>query len=115
MHAMYDDGLVACTERGLIIRRYYFPSGTAKRIPYAKIQQVRWIPLNLWTGSWRLWGSGDFVHYFNCDLGRPRKRIALIIDLGRTVKPVITPDEPERVAEELSARRITVVRKADPQ
>ena len=51
MHIVYDDGLVACTDRELIIRRYYFPWGSAKRIPYSAIRGARWIPLNFWTGS----------------------------------------------------------------
>ncbi|MEU8687360.1 hypothetical protein [Streptomyces sp. NPDC048665] len=107
---MYDDGLLACTDSELIIRRYYFPWGSAKRIPYSQIRGVQWIPLDLRTGSWRLWGSGDFVHYFNLDTSRPRKRVALIVDLGRRVKPVITPDEPERLVEVLNAHEITVTR-----
>jgi hypothetical protein len=111
---MYDDGLVACTEQELIIRRYYFPFGSPKHIPYARIRGLRRIPLTLLTGRWRIWGSGDLVHYFNNDPGRPRKRVAFIVDLGRRVKPVLTPDEPERFAEELAAHRVTIAEGNDP-
>ncbi|WP_369386380.1 hypothetical protein AB5J72_01280 [Streptomyces sp. CG1] len=105
---MYDDGLVACTDEELIIRRYYFPWGSAKRIPYEQIRGLRRMPLSLRTGSWRIWGSGDLVHYFNLDPGRPQKRVAFIVDLGRRVKPVITPNEPERLAAELTAHGVAV-------
>ncbi|AWS41835.1 hypothetical protein [Streptosporangium sp. 'caverna'] len=101
---MYNDGLVACTDTELIIGRYYFPWGSAKRIPLSAIRGLSWVPLP--NGSWRIWGSGDFVHWFNLDSGRPQKKAALMIDLGRRVVPVITPDEPGRLVEELTARGI---------
>lgn len=95
--ATYDDGLVACDEEGLTIRRYY-PWGS-KRIPYTSIKGVEELPL---TGAnkvrrWRLWGSGDFVHWWNLDTGRPNKKMALVIDVGRHMRPTITPDNPETV------------------
>lgn len=46
---------------------------------------------------WRIWGSGDFVHWCNLDPSRTRKEVALVLDLGRRVRPTITPDEPEVV------------------
>ncbi len=94
----YDDGGVACDNDGLLIRRYY-PWG-AKRIPYASIRGVEELPL---TGGnrirrWRLWGSGDFVHWWNLDGHRPKKSMALVVDVGRRVRPTITPDAPDTVA-----------------
>jgi hypothetical protein len=99
---LYDDGRIVCDNRGLLIGSYY-PWG-AKRIPYASIRGVKELPL---TGSsrmrkWRLWGSGDFVHWWNLDPDRPSKELALVIDLGRRVKPTITPDDPHAVPRILS-------------
>lgn len=94
---VYDDGLISCDEEGLVIRRYY-PWG-AKRIPYDSIRGVEQLPL---TGAsrvrrWRIWGSGDFVHWWNLDPGRTRKTTALVLDLGHHVRPTITPDDPQAV------------------
>ena len=93
----YDDGGVACDRDGVIIRRYY-PWG-AKRVAYTSIKGVTELPL---TGQnavrkWRIWGSGDFVHWWNRDTGRPNKKVALVLDVGRRVRPTITPDDPETV------------------
>ncbi len=96
-HILYDDGLVQLNSDGLIIRRYHFPLGTSKHIPYAQIKGVQPWPMGLWTGKGRLWGSGDLRHWFSLDLRRPWKEKALILDLGAWVRPVITPDEPDRV------------------
>jgi hypothetical protein len=94
----YDDGAIACDSQGIVIRLYYFPWGT-KRVPYSSIKNFRVLPL---TGvnrlrRWRLWGSGDLVHWWNCDMRRPQKEVALVLDVGRRVLPSITPDDPETV------------------
>jgi hypothetical protein len=101
----YDDGAIRCDEQGLTIRRY-FPWG-AKRIPYTSIREVTTLSL---TGAnsvrkWRIWGSGDLVHWWNLDPRRPRKDMALVIDVGRRVRPTITPDDPDAV-QHILARRI---------
>jgi hypothetical protein len=91
---LYDDGKVACDDSGLVIRRYN--PGGAKRIPYTSIRSAeRLSPLGV--RKWRIWGSGDFVHWWNLDRGRPKKEIALVIDTGRRIHPTITPDDPETV------------------
>jgi hypothetical protein len=106
----YDDGRVACTDDGLVIRHYYFPGG-AKRIPYSKIQQVRYVPLRSMGGGVKVHGSSDFIHWFNFDLDRRRKAVALIVALsGRRVQPVITPDDANRVVAELVAHGVNVIR-----
>jgi hypothetical protein len=93
----YDDGGIACGPDGLIIRRYY-PWG-AKRVAWTSLKGVSELPL---TGKnnvrrWRIWGSGDFVHWWNRDVHRPNKKLALVLDVGRRVRPTITPDDPVTV------------------
>jgi hypothetical protein len=85
--------------------KWYYPWGS-KRIPYASIKAVNELPL---TGinrvrKWRIWGSGDFIHWWNFDRSRPRKDVALVIDTGHRVHPTITPDDPESVERILNTR-----------
>jgi hypothetical protein len=89
----YDDGRVLCDESGLTIRRYY-PWGS-KRIPYTAIRSVKRLPICI--RRWRLFGSGDFLHWWNLDLTRPKKSVALDIDIGHFVHPTITPNDPDAV------------------
>ena len=100
----YDDGGILCDERGLTIRRYY-PWG-AKHIPYTSILGVKELPLTgvtrLW--RWRIWGSDDFIHWWNFDAHRPRKNMALVIDVGHRVRPTITPDDANAVGRILAER-----------
>ncbi len=102
--AVYDDGGILCDQEGILIRRYY-PWGS-KRIPYSALRAVEELPL---IGAsklrrWRIWGSGDFLHWWNLDPHRPDKRVALVLDVGRRVRPTITPNDPGAVEDILKER-----------
>jgi hypothetical protein len=99
---LYDDGLVALDDNSVLIRRYYFPWGN-KRIPYSSIRSfTRLAPIRV--RKWRLSGSGDFVHWWNLDLHRSKKNVAIVIDVGKWIRPTITPDDPDAVEHILSER-----------
>ena len=67
------------------------------RVPHARLD-----------GTGRIWGSGDFVHWFNLDGHRPGKERAFVLDLGGTVKPVVTPDDPDAFRAALVAAGVPV-------
>lgn len=98
----YDDGRIRCDGDALVIEGYYFPRG-AKRIAYDEIRTVTRLPLGRGR-RWRIWGSGDFVHWWNLDPTRPRKDAALVLDTGHHWRPTITPDDPAAVEAILTAR-----------
>lgn len=104
MASLYRDRWIECTTEALIIRGYYFPFGNKKTILYDRIRGMREIAMGPATGQWRIWGSGDFRHYANLDPGRPHKKRALILDLGKHVRPVITPDDVDQVKAIIQAR-----------
>jgi hypothetical protein len=70
----YDDGLTACSDVGLVIRRY----GAflrPKNVPYAEIRRVTQVGLRgIAFGRWRIWGSTDLRHWFNFDRHRSNPR-----------------------------------------
>jgi hypothetical protein len=103
---IYDDGRVACTDREIIIRRYY--GRRHRRINYQAIREVRQVPLSAMSKIMRIHGSKDQVHWFNFDPDRPHKNLALVIYLDDDAIPVITPDHPDQVIAELAAHGVTV-------
>lgn len=103
-HVLYDDGLLKLDEEGLTIRRYYFPFATSKRIPYARVRGVQDRPMGSLTGRWRWWGSGDFRHWAPLDPHRARKTRALVLDVGAWVRPVVSPEDPDRALAILRGR-----------
>jgi hypothetical protein len=88
---LYDDGRIACDDEGVTIRWYYLWGN--KRVPFRAIRSIKTFPLRRVRGRWRLWGSGDFVHWYNLDRSRPKKQTGIEIDTGRRVHPCITPDD----------------------
>ena len=101
---LYDDGEIVCDETGLLIKRYY-PWGS-KRIPYSSIKSIRRLPIKI--RKWRIWGTGDFRHWWNLDPNRTKKDVALEIDTGHWIHPTITPDDidaAERTLRERSTHR----------
>lgn len=101
---LYRDRWIECTSEAIIIHGYYFPFANKKTVPYARIRQVRAVPMGPLTGRGRIWGSGDFKHYAHLDPGRPHKRTALVLDVGAFFVPVITPDDPVRVKAIIEAK-----------
>lgn len=58
--------------------------------------------------KWRIWGSTDLRHWFNLDWHWPNKKVGLVLDLGKHMKPVITPDDPQRVVAVLRQHGVEV-------
>ena len=91
----HDDGTIVCGPDRLQIRSYYFPFGT-KGVPYTEVQGLHRIEIKgLWSGKWRLWVTGNLRYWANLDRKRPKKKVGFVVDLGRAVSPVVTPDEPD--------------------
>ena len=100
----YDDGTIVCGPDGVEIHRYYFPFGT-KHVRYAQIQGLQRVTIKgVLSGKWRLWGTGNPRYWANLDTKRPKKKVGFIVDLGRKVSPVVTPDLPDEFESVLRAR-----------
>ncbi|MGA2528091.1 MAG: PH domain-containing protein [Acidimicrobiales bacterium] len=96
MESQYRDRWIECSDDGIQIRGYYFPWGT-KRIPYSKIRSVRRVEMSTFKGQMRVWGTSNPHYWASLDPQRRHKSVALILDVGRYVKPFITPDNPDVV------------------
>lgn len=101
---VYDDGRAILDGRGVTLRRYYFPTGASKHIPYRKIRHVRARPMSWLTGKGRDWGTAHPGYWLPLDTSRPRKNTLVVLDLGGKVKPAFSPDGPDRVLAILQRR-----------
>lgn len=91
----YRDSTFTIDVESITIHRYYFPIGTSKTIRLDQIRSVSARPTNIAT-RWRLWGSSNFRNWLPLELGRPKKRQLIELDIGKRIRPTITPDDPER-------------------
>ncbi len=91
----YDDGQVQLDRFALTLRRYHFPSGTAKIIPLQTIQGYRAEPLGLLTQRFRIWGSSDLRRWLPLDVRRPLKETLFTLDIpGTWPSPAFPPEDP---------------------
>jgi hypothetical protein len=104
MTNVYDDGTIVCGPDELEIHSYYFPVGT-KRVPYTHIRGLQRIKIEgPMSGKWRIWGTGNPRYWANLDIKRPKKKAGFVIDLGRKVSPIVTPDNPDEFESVLRGR-----------
>lgn len=96
MMRFYDDGVVQLDGAALTLRRYHFPSGTAKIIALDTIRGYRAESLGLLTHRFRIWGSSDLRRWLPMDMNRPLKStlITLAIPDARW-QPAFTPARPD--------------------
>ena len=96
MDSRYRDRWIECSPDRIQIRGYDFPWGT-KRIPYSSIRSVRRVEMGTFSGKGRIWGTANPRYWASLDPQRPKKSVGLILDVGRFVRPFITPDDPDAV------------------
>ena len=94
--ALYEDANLVLDEDGITIRRYYFPLSAPKRIAYNKIRGIKAKPMS-WARKRRFFGAADPRYRFPRDVHRASEQTLLILELGRWVRPCITPEDPARV------------------
>ena len=88
----YDDGLVQLDRQALTLRRYHFPSGTAKIIPLQSIQGYQAESLGMLMQRFRLWGTSDLRRWLPLDARRPMRSILITLDMpGVWPSPAFTP------------------------
>ena len=94
MSASYDDGVVLVDRAALILRRYHFPSGTAKVIGLDQIRDYKAESLGLFTVRFNVWGSPDLRRWLPLDMYRPLKSTLITLDI-RGSRPAFTPARPD--------------------
>jgi hypothetical protein len=91
MTELYRDPYITCTEDAIRVRWYYLWG--SKHIPYSHIRSAKIITLTPLRGKFRIWGTSDPRYWASLDPARPGKDKGVVLNLGRPVRPVLTPDD----------------------
>jgi hypothetical protein len=91
----YREKGIVCGSDNLEIRHYYLWG--SKRVSYRSIVGVQRVTLTALKGRGRIWGTANMDYWTNLDTQRPSKTEGLLLDLGKRVKPLITPDDADQV------------------
>lgn len=95
---LYEDRTLFIDDEGVTVTSYYWPRHH-RHIPFASIVSVETIAIGTWSGRYRLVGL-EFRHlhkFFHWDTRRSKKSEAIVLDIGRRLRPTLTPDDHERV------------------
>lgn len=92
--ADYQDRWIDCTADEIRIRGYYFPWGT-KRIRYSSLRDLQRVSISAMRGQFRIWGTANPRYWASLDPRRPSKQTGFLLDLGKVVRPFVTPDDPD--------------------
>ncbi len=105
MNTLYKDSLVEVTDQEIVFHRYYFPFGNDKHVPLSQIESIQARPPSLISGSWRIWGTGDFQTWFPLDGKRPRRDRIFVASLRNTSQRIgFTVEDSQKVAGILEER-----------
>ena len=93
--ALYQDETVVLDDLGLTIKSLRW-RGDERRITYGDIEHTEMFEMGLWSGRFRLVGIsfGRPRSWFPRGRSRTNKSVAIALDLGRLIHPVIVPDDP---------------------
>lgn len=102
MAVIYQDPYITCNDDAIEVRWYYLWG--AKHIPYSTIRSARRVDLDWLHGRGRIWGTANPRYWASLDPTRTSKDAALILDLSRSVSPLITPDDVQAVQDIIRQR-----------
>jgi len=98
MMQFYDDGVIQLDRQAITLRRYHFPSGTAKVIALDQVQGYQAESLGLIMARFNIWGSPDLDlrRWLPLDVYRPLKSTLVTLDVpGVRPVPACTPARPD--------------------
>jgi hypothetical protein len=65
-------------------------------------------------GRFRIWGTASPRYWVSLDPRRPHKSTALVLDLGRRIRPFITPDDPDAVLATIASHVSVPIERGGP-
>jgi len=105
MNTIYQDKLIEITDQEVVFHRYYFPFGGDKHVPFSHIESIQVRQPSFFGGSWRIWGSGDFLTWFPLDGGRPSRDKIFLASLRNSYRRIgFTVEDSQKVASILRER-----------
>jgi hypothetical protein len=76
---LYKDKLVEINDESIILYNYYFPALSSKIIFFDDIKNIIIKKPTLFSGKWRIQGTGNFRTWFPFDAQRPKRDKIFIV------------------------------------
>ena len=106
---LYADKLIEIREDEIIFHKYYFPTMSDKIVKFQDIEKIEVREPILKNGKFRIWGTGDFQHWFPMDSQRSkREAIYILYRKGKKIRIGFTVEDSEKVTK-LLKEKIAVI------
>jgi hypothetical protein len=76
---LYHDKLIEISDNAITLFKYYFPSLSQKVINFRDIERVVVKKPTLFSGKWRIQGTGNFKTWYPFDSLRPKRDKIFIV------------------------------------
>lgn len=91
---LYQDSLIKIIEDSIILKNYYFPSMKEKRITFDSIERIEVKEPSIWTGKWRIHGTGNFRNWYPMDSSRYKRDMIFFIRVAnKWIIPAFTAED----------------------
>ena len=95
---VYEDKLVKVFPDSIQLKNYYLLSIGSRTIPFGQIRTITVEKPTLFTGKWRLQGSGDLRTWFPLDAERPKRdKVFLVTLLNKRTRIGFTVEHSDEV------------------
>ncbi len=104
---LYQDKLIILYDDSIILLKYYFPSLTSKTILFRDIKNIGVHKPTLFSGKYRIQGTGNFRTWYPFDSLRPkRNKIFIIKYVDKWVQSGFTVENSEEVESILREKKL---------
>jgi len=102
---LYSDKLIEISNDAITLRKYYFPTFSKKIVKISEIEKIVIKKPTLMTGKFRLWGTGDFFHWFPLDQHRTKREVIFFLSMkNKKIKIGFTVEDSAKVIEILKEK-----------
>ena len=106
---LYSDKLIEIREDTILFRDYYFPTCSSKTLKYSDIEKIEIVNPTIISGKYRIWGSGDFLHWFPRDTSRSKRDVIYILHKKNKRTRIGFTVENSAMVTELLKQKVTVI------
>ncbi len=104
---LYQDKLIILYDDSLILLKYYFPSLSPKTIFFKDVKNIEVLKPTLFTGKYRIQGTGNFRTWYPFDALRPKRNKVFIIKyVGKWVQSGFTVENSDEVESILREKKL---------
>jgi hypothetical protein len=106
---IYSDHLIELSHDSILLRDFFYPF-RSKRVVFSEIAHVLLEKPTLWTGKYRIYGTGDFRTWFGPDMSRAsRDRIFVLHPKRGWWRMGFTAVDSTAVEEKLRERGLSLI------